>query len=440
MKSMLITGPSSNAGKTIVSLVITRAIANRGYEVSAFKTGPDFIDLKYLEIASKKRAGNLDMHLMGRDGIRDSLSMNHGEYGIVEGAMGYFDGIYNGFENSSYDISRELDIPAILVYKPKGEMFSAIPKIKGMVGFPGSKVKGIILNEVNERIYHLLKEKIEEYIDVEVLGYLPKDSRLELESTYLGLISPHEKNSYVYDFISRAANIAEKTVSIDKILKLASEIQVKPYVYEKKRDIKVAIAYDEAFNFYYNENLKLLETICVVEYFSPIIDKELPEADFIYLGGGYPELFKEELAANKDMTETIREKAECGVFILAEAGGFMYLLSSIEGYNMCNIFKGYSQMTNMLQRFGYVNMELREGTILGEKGDIIRGHEYHKSTIGIGHKPLFNISKPRDNSNSWECGYSYKNVLAYYQHINFLGNRKALNHLLDSIENKRKEG
>ncbi|MFA7534320.1 MAG: cobyrinate a,c-diamide synthase, partial [Tissierellaceae bacterium] len=236
------------------------------------------------------------------------------------------------------------------------------------------------------------------------------------------------------------ANIAEKTVSIDKILKLASEIQVKPYVYEKKRDIKVAIAYDEAFNFYYNENLKLLETICVVEYFSPIKDKKVPEADLIYLGGGYPELYKEELAANRSMIKSIRNKAESGTFILAEGGGLMYLLSSIEGYSMCGIFKGHGQMTNSLQRFGYVDIELKEDTILGGKGDIIKGNEYHKSIADIDHDPLFSITKPKDNSRRWECGYSFRNVLAYYQHINFLGNRKALNHLLDSIENKRKEG
>ncbi|MFA5576352.1 MAG: cobyrinate a,c-diamide synthase [Tissierellaceae bacterium] len=437
MKSILITGPSSNSGKTTITLALTRAISNRGYKISAFKAGPDFIDLRYLEMASGKQAGNLDIHLMGIDGVRTSLSMNYGEYGIVEGAMGYFDGIYNGFENSSYHISNELDIPTILVYRPKGEMFSVIPKIKGMVDFSGSKIKGIILNEVNERIYRLLREKIEEYIGVEVLGYLPKDKKLELESRYLGLVWPDNRKDS-QDFISRAANIAEKTLSIDRILGLANEIQVEDYKHEGKRNIKVAIARDGAFNFYYRENLKLLENTCKVEYFSPIKDKEVPSADLIYLGGGYPELFKEELTANKDMIRSIREKAEEGVFILAEAGGFMYLVSSIEGHAMCNIFKGHSRMTNRLQRFGYVDMELREDTILGKKGDIIKGHEYHQSTIDIDHKPLFNISKPKDISRRWLCGYSFKNVLAYYQHINFLGNRKTFNHLLDSIENKRK--
>ena len=146
MQGVMITAPASNTGKTTLSFGIIRAIKNRGIDVSAFKTGPDFIDTKYLGIASGKRAGNLDIHLMGREGIKKSIAMNTGQLAVVEGAMGYFDGMYNTFEKSSYDISKELDIPAILVYRPQGEMFSAIPKIKGMVDFSGSKIKGIILN------------------------------------------------------------------------------------------------------------------------------------------------------------------------------------------------------------------------------------------------------------------------------------------------------
>ena len=127
---------------------INKGIKNRGLDVSAFKTGPDFIDTKYLGAASGKRPGNLDIHMMGEEGIHQALSMNKGDYAVIEGAMGYFDGIYNTFENSSYDISRKLDINTILIYTPKGEMFSIIPKIKGMVDFENSKIKGVILNKV----------------------------------------------------------------------------------------------------------------------------------------------------------------------------------------------------------------------------------------------------------------------------------------------------
>ncbi len=439
MKSIMITAPSSNTGKTTITLGLIRAIKNRGIDISAFKTGPDFIDTRYLELASGKRAGNLDMHLMGRTGIKDSMAMNYGEYALIEGAMGYFDGIYNTYENSSFHISKELDIPAILVYRPEGEMFSAIPKIKGIVEFPGSKIRGIILNKVSKEMYLLLKEKIEEYIDIEVLGYLPQDMSLEIESRYLGLMQTYE-NTHCDELITKAAESVERTIDVDKVLELARNVEIPSYKYQNKRNITVAIAYDDAFNFYYNENLNLLENICKVEYFSPIKDKEIPEGDIIYIGGGYPELYKEELSSNTEMINSIRENAIKGRPIIAEAGGLMYLVSSIESYPMCNIFNGNALMTDRLQRFGYVNMELKQDTILGEKGNIITGNEYHRSTIDIDEDSVFHITKPMNNKRSWQCGYSYNNVLAYYQHINFLGNMECFKYLLDYAEKIRKEG
>lgn len=435
MKTIMITAPSSNTGKSTLALGIIRAIKNRGLGISAFKTGPDFIDTKYLGAASGKRAGNLDMHLMGREGIKAAISMNHGEYAIVEGAMGYFDGIYNTYENSSYDISKELDIPAILVYKPEGEMFSIIPKIKGMVDFAGGKIKGVILNKVSKEMYLLLKEKIEEYMDVKVLGYLLYDETLEIGSRHLGLIQTYE-NSDCDELITRVAQAVEKTINIDEILKMANSVAYSPYQYEEKRNIKVAIAYDEAFNFYYNENLSLLENICHVKFFSPLRDKEIPDSDLIFIGGGYPELYAKELSNNVEMIESIRKNAELGKYIIAEAGGFMYLASSIENYPMCGLFNGKASMTNRLQQFGYGNITTNQDLIIGKKGTVIPSNEYHKSIVDDMDHPVFDIKKLKA-TRKWQCGYVYKNVLAYYQHINFLGNMDSFKYLLDIIENKR---
>ena len=329
-----------------------------------------------------------------------------------------------------------MDISAILVYRPQGEMFSVIPKIKGMVEFPDSKIKGLILNKVSKDMYLLLKEKIEEYIDIEVLGYLPEDKSLEIESRYLGLVQADKGNGHE-ELISRVAKMVEETIDLDRILKLTSELHISPYEYREKKDIKVAIAYDEAFNFYYNENLNLFENICEVEYFSPIRDKKVPDTDLIYIGGGYPEVYKEKLSLNKGMVNSIRENALSGKPIIAEAGGLMYLVSSIEDYPMCNIFNGKAKMTDRLQRFGYVNIQLNKDTLLGKQGSLITGHEYHRSTIDIEGEPVFNITKPMNNNRKWQCGYTYKNVLAYYQHINFLGNKESFNYLLDTIENKK---
>ncbi|MGO1468688.1 MAG: cobyrinate a,c-diamide synthase [Tissierella sp.] len=437
MKTIMITAPGSNTGKTTITLGLIRALKNRGIDVRGFKTGPDFIDTKLLSKASRKASGNLDLHMMGDEGIEEAISMNLGGVGVVEGAMGYFDGIFNTYENSSFDISRKLDIPAVLVYSPKGEMFSAIPKIKGMVDFKDSKIKALILNKTSKSMYLLLKEQIEEYIGIKVLGYLPNDETLKIESESLGL-SINSDREKLDSFLDKIAVKIEETVNLDGFLDLANDFKIEKFKYPRKRNIKIAIAYDKAFNFYYQENLNLFQKICSVEYFSPLEDKAVPKADLIYIGGGYPENYKEELSLNKDMMNNLRELAIKGSYILAESGGLIYLEESLEGRAMVNIFKGRAKLTNKLKRFGYVNIELLEDTLLGEKGDIISGKEFHKSFIETDEEEIFSIKKPM-SSKSWRCGYKFKNTLGYFQHINFLGNKYAFENLLDKLEKIRSD-
>lgn len=434
MKTIMITAPSSGTGKTLITLGLIRSLKNRGLDIRAFKTGPDFLDTHYLGLASGKTSGNLDIHMMGKEGLKIALAMNKGEYGIIEGAMGYFDGIYNTYENSSYDISKKLKVNTILVYTPKGEMFSAIPKIKGMVDFQNSKIRGIILNKTKKALYPLFKEQIEKHIGIKVLGYVEEDESLKIESRYLGLVQSNEIEN-IDNLLDKITDSLEKTVHMEEVINLMDDINVPDYIYPNKRNIKVAIAQDEAFSFYYNENLKLLENTCHVEYFSPLKDKEIPKCDLLYLGGGYPELFKEKLSQNKTMLDSIKNMAQAGGFIYGEAGGFMYLVESIEDHPMVGIFKGRAYMTNRLQRFGYTNIQLAEDTILGRKGDRLFGQEFHRSIVDTQEKPLYKITKPK-SSRKWQCGYQYKNVFVAYPHIHFLGNMDAFNYLLDMIENK----
>jgi len=435
MKTIMITAPSSNSGKTFVTLGIIRALKKRGLNVCGYKTGPDFIDTKFLEKAAGTRAGNLDIHMIGIDGLKASISMGEGEYGVVEGAMGYFDGIYNTFLNSSYDISKVLNINTILVYTPKGEMFSAIPKIKGLVDFEGSMIKGIILNKVSFPMYKLLKEKIEEYVGIKVLGYVENDESLKIDSRHLGLIQSDEIEN-IDSIIENVSILVENNVDLDGIVELMSDVSVPKYIYPNKRDLRVGIAYDSAFSFYYGEDLRLFENVCDVVYFSPLQDEKLPECDLLYLGGGYPELHLEELSGNISMKHSIKDFADKGGCIYAEGGGFMYLMEYIEGYEMCGVFKASSTMTDRLQRFGYLNIELKKDCLLGEKGYVLAGNEFHKSIMENEGQEVYNISKPM-SKRKWGCGYEYKNVLAGYPHINFLGNMKAFSHMLDSAEKER---
>lgn len=418
MKGIMITAPSSGSGKTMITAALLRAMLNLDFDVCAFKTGPDYIDTAFLKEASKKDAGNLDMHLQGKKGIRKAISMGSGEYCVIEGAMGYFDGIYNTFENSSYDISKELEVNSILVYTPEAEMFSAIPKIKGMAEFPGSTIKAVILNRVSEGYYNMLKEQIEKYTGLYVLGFVPELKDIQIESRHLGLLQSME----IEDMdarLEKAAEVIKKNIDMELLFKLMKDIDSMPIEYPKKTNYKIAIAKDKAFSFYYRENIKLLSSCCSVEYFSPLKDSSLPECDLLYLGGGYPEVFRNELSDNKPMLNSIKAFAERDGFIYAECGGFMYLTEYIEDSPMVGVFKGKSTMTKKLQNFGYANIALKEDCVLGKRGDIIPAQEFHKSISEVQGNTIYRVNNTLGDR-VWQCGYSYKNVLAGYPHINFL--------------------
>lgn len=425
----MIAAPESNSGKTIVAVGIIRALKNRGMDVSAFKTGPDFVDRKYIELASKKQAGNLDLHMMGEEGLNDAIAMNNGELAVIEGVMGYFDGIYNTYKNSSYDISKKLDISTILVYAPKGEMFTMIPKVKGMVDFSKNRIKGIILNKTSKAMYMLLKEQIEKQMDVKVLGYIPYEDSMKIDHRSLGLLQPDEIEEIDHR-MNNIANIVEETVNIDEIINMTEEIKVKSFQYPAKTKLSVAIAYDEAFNFYYQENLNLLKHITRVKYFSPLKDEQVPEADLIYIGGGYPELFKDELSSNKTMIKSLRNHANNDGYIYGAGGGLIYLSNSIDGIPMCKIIDGASIMTERLQNFGYSNITLEEY--------IIPAQEFHRSILETDMDQVFSLTKPMSDK-SWKSGYRYKNTIGIFQHINFLGNMKLFNHLIQKLEDEKEK-
>lgn len=435
MKTVLITAPSSGSGKTTITMGILRAIRNKGLDVCAFKTGPDYIDRAFLEKACKGRAGNLDMHLQGKKGMLSALGFTSSEYCVVEGAMGYFDGMHNTYVNSSYDISRELGISSILVYTPEAELFSAVPKIKGMAEFGASSIKAVIFNNVNEGYYLLLRDALEKFTDLKVLGYLPRLDSAELKSRHLGLVQSVE----VEDMEERLEDLAarvEATIDLEAVIGMMKDIPsgVRPEI--GKYNIRVAIAMDKAFSFYYTENLDILEKSCEVVYFSPLEEESLPQCDLLYLGGGYPEVFKAQLAENRKMLASIREYSRSGGYIYSECGGFMYLTGSIDGAEMAGVFTGESRMTESLQNFGYEDIILKQDCMLGTKGDRITAQEFHRSVSDIEADAIFEISKAM-GTGTWEGGYLNKNTYGGYSHINFLGNLKVLKSILDSIERSR---
>jgi cobyrinic acid a,c-diamide synthase len=289
---------------------------------------------------------------------------------------------------------------------------------------------------VGEKHYKMLKEALVGNTDLKVLGYIPKIEEIEFKSRHLGLVQSIE----IADIEAKIEAIAEivlKNVDLDELMKLMKDIEAHEAPKLRKRKIKVGIAMDHAFSFYYSENIKLLEMSCEIEYFSPLQDKVIPDCDLLYLGGGYPEVFAETLAKNYSMLDSIKSFSEKGGFIYAECGGFMYLNQSINDQSMVGAFKGESKMTKGLQRFGYIDLQLKEDCMLGKIGDRITAHEFHKSLIKIEDEPIFSIHKTMGDG-AWECGYLYNNTYGGYPHIHFLGNMDVLNNILNNIEGSKK--
>lgn len=430
MKSIIIASNHSGGGKTTFTLGLMKALSDRNLEVQGYKVGPDYIDSAFHKEVTGKSSRNLDVYLMGEEGIKYNYLKGYGDVGIIEGVMGLYDGIGVSYEASTYDVSRILNnMPIILVMSPKGQSTTLCAEINGIKNFENANIVGVVLNSVSEKYYKLLKYSIESNCDVKVLGYVPKEEKISLSSRYLGLIQSMEVLD-LEEKLDICADLIRKHVDIDEILNLMKEFKdnnknvCEKRINElKRKDIRIGIALDKAFSFYYKNNIELFEEIGEVIYFSPINDKKLPEnLDFLYIGGGYPEVFKEELESNVSMRNSIKEALENGLKCYAECGGLMYLTNEIDGCKMVGFLEGKSFMTKRLTRFGYCTVNIKDKSFIGNIK--INAHEFHKSDVEINEKPIYEVEKIQYDGEvlKWKCGYLKKNTLAGYAHINFLGN------------------
>ncbi|MBZ9636658.1 cobyrinate a,c-diamide synthase [Clostridium sp. FP1] len=432
MKSIIIASNCSGGGKTTVTLGIMKALKNRGFKVQGYKVGPDYIDPAFHTKITGSDSRNLDLYLMGEAGVKASFSRGDGDLGVVEGVMGLYDGKGTDTSYSTYHISKVLDLPIILVLSPKAQVATLCAEINGIANFKDANIKGIILNNVTESYYNLLKASIKENCNLKVLGYLPKDDRLDLKSRHLGLIQSSEVED-LEEKIEICAQLLEKHLDMNLLLDgfKESEKYIDKFHVEYKGK-KIAVAYDKAFSFYYKENLELLEELGQVIYFSPIEDDELPSnIDFLYIGGGYPEVFIKELSQNASMLESIKKSLNNGLRCYAECGGLMYLtlgeklgVEEQTSNNTVGFFEGYYTLTKKLQNFGYAEIKVELDNNIISKNMSINCHEFHKSTVELEAENVFKLSKQiYDGSHkSWKCGYALKNTLAAYGHVHFFGN------------------
>jgi len=350
-------------------------------------------------------------------------------------------------------------MPIILVLSPRGQSASICAEINGFKNYRNANIVGVVLNSISEKYYDLLKYAIEENCETKVFGYIPKEEKISLSSRHLGLVQSMEILN-LEEKLDICGRLIEEYVDLDEIINEMQEFEISceskvevENKFQRKHDeskskceitkfgnknIRIGVALDKAFSFYYKENLEILEAFGEIIYFSPIKDKILPEnLDFLYIGGGYPEVFKKKLEDNYSMRNSIKEALDNGLRCYAECGGLMYLTKSIDGAQMVGFFDGESVMTNKLQRFGYCKVKIDKKCFdekLGIEEDFkINAHEFHKSQVSLNEKNVYEVEKTQYNGKiiKWKCGYFKNNTLAGYAHINFLGNIEFLKALVN---------
>lgn len=448
LHAFILAGTGSGCGKTTVTLGLLSLLKRRGMRVQPCKVGPDYLDTGWHTAVCGSASRNLDSFMLPEP-VLNALFCEHmqqADVAVIEGVMGLYDG-YGTDPNycSTAAMAKQLGCPVILLVDGKAVSTSIAATVMGFQHFdPDLNIAGVIVNRVNsETHYQLLKTAIERYCSLPVLGYVPGVEGVALPERHLGLITARESvvNQQPWqDF----ADTLERTLDIDALLSLsqltalpAGEWPALPDP-QAGKGLTVAIADDEAFNFYYPDNIKLLErTGVTMTRFSPLHDSTLPECQMIWLGGGYPELHAAALAANTPMLAQMRAAHQRGVAIYAECGGLMYLGSTLEDasgeiHRMVDVIPGHSKMGKRLTRFGYCEAQAREQTLLAAAGEVLRGHEFHYSDFLPENPAVMACCKVRDGKTlqEWSGGWQMGNTFASYLHVHFAQRPAMLNHWL----------
>lgn len=465
---IIIAGTNSGCGKTTVSMGIMAALVEQGMTVQPFKVGPDYIDPMFHTLITGRHSRNLDSWMLSEETVGALYSKNLAgcDIAVIEGVMGMFDGFGGtSITGSTAHVAKLLGAPVILVVNAGAMSLSAAALVKGFVEFDREvQVAGVIFNKVSgEGHYKLLKQAVETHVGIPAFGWLKENRAISLESRHLGLVTGME----VADLKERAAILSkavQETIDLKHLIKVCSQFDrnrpmppVQSAVDTKPLSpkVRIAVAQDKAFCFYYKDNLDLLEGLgATLVSFSPTADARLPEdIDGLYLGGGYPEVWAQALEGNVSMRNSIKQALEEGLPGYAECGGLMYLTRSIETlegkiHDMVGFLPGTSRMTAALKRFGYVEVMLAEDTLLGDKGDSTKAHEFHYSETELDAdassgkvSKSYKVMKKRDGmpERTWECGFRRNNLLAGYPHLHFWSNPDFAANFIRSCEKHRQQ-
>ena len=436
---LLLAAPRSGSGKTTVVCALLQALKDRGLSPAAFKSGPDYIDPMFHRRVLDTPSYNLDLFLFGRHepgaaAAREVL-MNHGaaaDISILEGAMGYYDGVGTGREASAYELAAATDTPVVLVVDGRGAGLSLGAVLKGIADFRAdSHVAGFIVNRIKPMVYDHFKGAWEAASGLKALGCFPDMPECTFSSRHLGLVTAGEIAD-LQETMGKLAIQAEKSLALDELLACARQaaplpgISPSPAPSVAERAV-IAVAQDEAFCFYYEDSLQVLrEAGADLTFFSPLHDKELPPCDGIYLGGGYPELYAQALSQNEPMRASLRRALAAHVPCFAECGGFMYLHerfrdSKDHSWPWVGAVPGETFMTPSLKRFGYVTLQAEKDNLFCQAGDTVTAHEFHYSD-STDRGSDFTAYKA-GGQRHWPCIIADDHFVGGYPHIHFLGKR-----------------
>ena len=418
---IVISAFGSGSGKTTVSLALLAALKEKKISVQSFKCGPDYIDPLLHSRIIEKPVFHCDLFFQDEEQLKESFARHceDKDLALIEGAMGFYDGINGSEKNSCFEIAKTLSCPVILVCDPRGMGATLAALLRGICDFKkDSNVCGVIFTKIRPALYEYYKKIVRENSSLEVCGFIPENTDIVIKNRHLGLVTDRVEEK-------KLADLGRRYLDLEKILKLSKKAL--PLYYSSKASLpesrlKIAVARDEAFNFYYEENLDCLRAAGgEIVYFSPLHDRTLPENTAgIYIGGGYPELYAGKLSENTSMLKALREAKKNNIPIFAECGGFMYLHESFEtenkSYEMAGLIKGSCHMTERLVRFGYIELRAKKDGPLLKKGEKIKAHEFHYSDSDNCGSCLEAV---RPNGRVWNSYISENNLFAGYPHLFF---------------------
>ena len=436
MKGFYISAIKRSSGKTTISIAITRLLVNMGFSVATFKKGPDYIDPMWLSMAAKRQCYNIDFFFHKKN-IKHYFFEKAGnaDYAIVESNHGLFDDVGLTGRKSNAELSKILGLPVILVIDVSELGRSVVPIILGCQQFDEDlKIAGIILNRVqNERHKQKLNCAIKKYLKVPIVGILPEDKNIKIEQRHLGL-SAHLSGFEMDEKVEFLSTIVKPYIDLDKIISSASDMNtylLNFNVYKEKRHNrivskkKIGICFDRAFNFYYSDNLEIIKKNgCELVYISPLKDEVLPALDYLYIGGGFPELLAGTLEKNYKFKESLYKQIENGLNVYAECGGLIYLVDELiykdKTYKMLGILKAKAKFQEKPVAHGYTILKGNDNLLklFPNCPFYLRGHEFHHFYLEeLEHYDFaYKVLRGKGIKDGFD-GILYKNVLASFSHI-----------------------